>query len=402
MTDAAEAATIEQPRNFPFGGVTGIAVDPLYTWLREHEPVSRIRLAFGADAWLVTRHEDVRTVLTSPSFSRAMAAGRDVPRAVAEDFNGGLVGMDPPQHTALRSLVSAPFTRAAAVGLRARVEEIVGELIAGMAGRSGPVDLAESFAVPLTLTLICEVLGVPHADRAQFREWTEAGMADEADKDSAVKLWQYHIDLIAERHKNPTEDLLSYVAAEGQRCGYDQTELAMLAMTVLIAGYLTASTQLPTMFYILLKNPSLHRQILDSPAIIPTAVDELVRWIPLEVHGAPPRYAAEDIVLSGTRIRAGEPVIGFTTAANRDPRVFADPETIDLTRNPNPHLSFGAGAHYCLGVALAKTELEAGLSALCAAFPDMRLAVAEEDIRWKNNPLVRGVEKLPVTWGARS
>src|SRR5689334_11373169 len=132
MTSAPEVPTARQPRSFPFGGVTGVEVDPLYAWLREHEPVSRIRLAFGEDAWLVTRHEDVRTVLTSSSFSRAMSAQRDVPRAVAEDFSGGMTGIDPPEHTALRSLVSVPFTRGSVARLRSRVEEIADELVTEM------------------------------------------------------------------------------------------------------------------------------------------------------------------------------------------------------------------------------------------------------------------------------
>jgi cytochrome P450 len=152
------------------------------------------------------------------------------------------------------------------------------------------------------------------------------------------------------------------------------------------------------MGYVLLSNPALFHQILRDPTIVPVAVDELIRWIPLDVHGSPPRYAVQDVVLSGTRISTGEPVIASTMAANRDPRVFTSPEEIDFTRTNNPHLGFGAGPHYCLGAALAKTELEIGLSTLCSRFPQLRLATTEEEITWKHNPLVRGVEKLLVKW----
>ncbi|CAM3750887.1 cytochrome P450 [Kibdelosporangium persicum] len=398
MTSTTDTSTLKQPRDFPFGGVVGVGVDPLYRWLLENEPVSRIRLKYGDDAWLVTRHADVQTVLRSPSFSRAMAREKDVPRGTAEDFSTGMVSMDPPDHTKLRGLVSGPFTRSSVLRLQERVVEIADELVEQIAKRNEPFDVAEMFSIPLTLTLICEVLGVPYEDRAQFRRWAEDGMADDADEEAALKLWQYHNELLLRRRAEPVNDLLSVIATDGHAQGIDDTELAMLAMTVLVAGYLSAGTQLPTMIYVLLTRPELRQQLLDHPEIMPTAVDELIRWIPLEVHGAPPRYAVEDVELSGTLVRAGDALIASTTAANRDPRVFTDPERIDLTRAHNPHLGFGAGAHYCLGAQLAKAELEIGLRSLLSRFPELRLAVPEEGIGWKHNYLTRGVQKLPVTW----
>ena len=295
-------------------------------------------------------------------------------------------------------LVSAPFTRSSVAQLSNRVVEIADELVDRIADENEPFDVAEMFSIPLTLTLICEVLGVPYEDRAQFRRWAEDGMADDADEDAAMKLWQYHNDLLVRRREDPADDLLSFIATEGHAQGIDDVELAMLAMTVLVAGYLSAGTQLPTMIYVLLTRPELRQQLLDRPEIMPTAVDELIRWIPLEVHGAPPRYAAEDVELSGTLVRAGDALIASTTAANRDPLVFTNPEEIDLTRRHNPHLGFGAGAHYCLGAQLAKAELEIGLRSLLGRFPELRLAVPEEEVGWKHNYLTRGVQKLPVTW----
>jgi cytochrome P450 len=373
-------------------------IEPEYRYLQAHEPVSRVTFPYGGAAWLVTRHADVRTVLTDPRFSRAASLERDVPRVTEENFSGGIVAMDPPEHTRVRSVCRHAFTTRTVARLRERATAVATELVKdALAGDT--FDAVEEFALPFTLKMICELLGVPYSDHEHFRYWAQAGLAttsiSEDERWAATgKMWDYVAALVEQRRRQPADDLISaMLAMQAETGNVTDDELVIVVMTILVAGYETTSTQLPNFMYVLLAERDRFRLLTDDPSTIPTAVEELLRYVPLEANGTTPRFAVEDVVLSGVRIEAGSPVVPASVIANRDPAVFADPDRLDLTRDPNPHLGFGVGAHFCLGAPLARLELRVALEVLASAAPGLRLA---GEIDWKTGMFVRGPSRLPL------
>ncbi|GGS59973.1 cytochrome P450 [Actinokineospora fastidiosa] len=388
-------------RAFPFPRAPRLDLEPEYRALQDDEPVSRVRFPYGEEAWLVTRHADVRTVLTDPRFSRAASLERDVPRVTREDFSGGIVAMDPPEHTRVRSVCQHAFTPRTVARLRERATAVATELVKDALAAEA-FDGVEDFALPFTLKMICELLGVPYADREHFRHWAEAGLATTAISEderwaATGRMWDYVAALVAERRARPREDLISAMLDVQSATGtVSDDELVVVVMTILVAGYETTSTQLPNFMYVLLDDPARFRALAADPLLIPSAVEELMRYVPLEANGTTPRYAVEDVVLSGTRIAAGSPVVPASVIANRDPRVFADPDRLVLTRDPNPHLGFGVGAHFCLGAPLARLELRVALDVLAATAPGLRI-VSPDGVDWKAGMLVRGPSRLMLT-----
>lgn len=383
-------------RPFPFPPADELDLEPEYRLLQQQEPVCRVRFPYGEEAWLVTRHADARTVLIDSRFSRAVSVQRDVPRVTAENFSGGIVAMDPPEHTRLRAVCRHAFTPRTVGRLRDRAAEIATGLLRDAASA---FDAVEELAVPFTLKMVCELLGVPYEERDTFRRWAEAGLAttsisEEERLRATGDMWEYIAALVKARQQRPADDLISSMVASRQEVSDE--ELVIVVMTILVAGFETTSTQLPNFLHVLLEDPARFRQLCDDPVVIPSAVEELMRYVPIEANGASPRYAVEDVVLSGTTIEAGSPVVAATVIANRDPTVFADPDRLDLTRHPNPHLGFGAGAHFCLGAPLARLELQVALEVLASTAPGLRLT---EDISWKSGMLVRGPSKLMLTTG---
>ncbi len=385
---------------FPFPPARALDIEPEYLRLQRDEPICRVRFPYGEPAWLVTRHADARTVLADPRFSRAESLCRDVPRVTEVNFAGGIVAMDPPEHTRLRATCRHAFTAREVARLRDRAAALARELVDAAACREN-FDAVADLAVPYTLRMICELLGVPYADSDRFRGWAEAGLATtaitEAERIAATGcMWEYIADLVARRRREPAADLISAMLAAGER-GVRDEELVVIVMTALVAGYETTSTQLPNFLYLLLSERDRWEGLATNPKLVGTAVEELLRFAPLEANGASPRYAKVDVVLSGTRIPAGAPVVAATVAANRDPRVFAEPARLDLARDPNPHLGFGIGAHFCLGAPLARLELRVALDVLVATLPELRLGA--ERPRWKSGSLVRGPVTLPLAAG---
>ncbi len=392
-------------RSYPFGPIHGLAIDPMYFWLQEHEPLARVTLPYGEEGWLLTRYDDVRTVLGDARFSLAQAAVRDVPRLTPQRYGAILTDQDPPDHTRLRRLVAKAFTAHRVERLRGQAERITDELLDAMVHAGPPADLSEALGIPLPGLMICELLGVPYADRDQFRDWVGAWMSvtaltPEQRGDHIARLAGYLADLAARRRQDPTDDLLGALVIasdEGDRLSED--EVVQLTLVILAAGYESTASQIVNFTYALLTHPDQLALLRSRPELMPGAVEELMRWVPLlAVADVLPRYALADVELSGGTVRAGEPVLLAKHAANRDPRRYEDPERLDITRDAQGQLGFGHGAHHCLGAQLARMDIRIALAGLLARFPDLRLAVPEAELEWKSGMAVRGPVALPIAW----
>ena len=392
-----------EPRSYPFGANVRLDLHPQYRALQEHEPLSRVRMPHGEAAWLVTRFEDVKTVLGDPRFSRTEASRHDQPRMTPDPLPLGLLDMDPPEHTRLRRLVAKAFTTGSVESLRPRAEQIADGLIADMIEAGPPADLVEMFARRLPMTVICELLGMPYDDQGEFAGWvndaTSAQASQEERAEGLARQAAYIAALIARRREQPADDLLGrLILARDDDDRLSEDELNFLSMQLLAAGFETTANEITDFAYLLLTQPERYALLRERPDLIPAAVEELLRFSPLVSSAAIARYATDDVELSGGTVRNCEAVLTFAPAANRDPTVFEDPEALDLTRPAAVHLSFGAGVHLCIGARLARMELQVALSALTTALPGLRLAADPDELTWKPSVLVRGPSALPVRW----
>jgi cytochrome P450 RapN len=397
-------ATEHPVRTYPFGPPEGLTMNPNYARLRA-EPLVKVEMPYGGEAWLATRYEDVKTVLADPRFSRAEAVGKDVPRVMPPiELETSILSMDPPEHSRLRKLVAKAFTARQIERLRPRTQAIIDELLDRMIAAGPPADLAESLAWPLPITVICELLGVPVEDRDRFRTWTDrllslSGAEIEQTRQARESLDGYLAELIAQRRVEPTEDLLGQLVLardEGDRLS--EGELVSFGVTLLVAGHETTANQTGNFVYLLLDQPELWQQLVADPDLVPAAVEELTRFVPLGASAAFSRIATEDLELGGRLVRKGESVVTTVASANRDEAIFDRPDEINLSREHNPHVGFGHGVHHCLGAPLARLELQLAVGTLVRRLPGLRLAVPADDVAWRVDRLVRGVRALPVAW----
>ncbi|HEX3590769.1 MAG TPA: cytochrome P450 [Pseudonocardiaceae bacterium] len=392
-------------RTYPSAELVRLEPEPMFTELREREPLTRVRLPYGEPAWLVTRYEDVKLVLGDPRFSRAAAVGRPEPsvrpQATPPD---AILNLDPPEHSRLRRLVAKAFTTRRVELLRPRAQEIADDLVTAMRREGSPGDLVANFALPLPVTVICELLGVPFADRADFRLWTDAFLSTtkyslDDIRRYGILLHEYMAGLVAQRRETPQDDLLSaLVAARDEQDRLSENELLSLAEGILIAGHETTASQIPNFVYVLLTHPEQLAALRANLDLVPSAVEELMRFVPLAVSAGTARYALEDVELSGGTVRAGEPVLAAIVSANRDESVYTDPQRLDLTRDEATHVGFGHGPHHCLGAQLARMELQVALSTFLRRLPGLRLADEETGIDWKSGVSTRGPERMLVAW----
>lgn len=393
---------------YPFSEPDRLEVDPHYAKARAQDPVTRVTLPHGGDGWLVTRYDDVRTVLADPRFSRAEIVGADVPRVRPEIDHeaSSILNMDPPEHSRLRRLVARAFTVRRVEALRPRAAELTARLLADLRAAGPGADLVEHVSVPLPVTIICEVLGVPVEDREIFRAGADAALSTTSmtagDRVQArTTMITYMAGLIARRRTEPTDDLLgAMVAARDEDDRLSEAELIGLAMGILIAGHETTMNQISNMTYTLLTRPDHGAELRDDPDGIAAGVEELLRFTPLGASAGFPRIATEDVELSGVTVRAGDAVLVSVIAANRDPSVFDHPDELDLHRTDNHHIGFGHGAHHCLGAQLARMELQEAIGGLLREFPDLRLAGPAQGVEWRKGGFVRGPKALPLAWGA--
>jgi cytochrome P450 len=392
-----------EPKAFPFDEPRHLEFDPVFARLRREEPLTRVQLRYGEPAWLATRYEDVRVVLGDPRFSRAAAIGRDEPRSRFYTRGGGFLYADPPEHTRLRRLVSEAFTNKRIERLRPRIQQIADGLADAILAKGPPADLAVDFEL-LPITVIAELLGVPAVDRNDFRVWAEAVVSSTRYTPAEVaehmgRLREYMADLIAQRRMTPQDDLLgALVTARDREDRLSEGEMLTMAEGLLFGGYETTATQIPKFVFVLLTHPKEMAMLRADLDLLPRAVEELMRFVPLGDGTLFPRYALEDVELGGVTVRAGEPVVVHLGSANRDESVYTNPDELDLQRQEASHLRFGHGPHYCLGAPLARMEIQIALRILLTRFPGLRFACPEEDITWKTGTITRRLERMPVVW----
>ncbi|MFI6688548.1 cytochrome P450 [Streptomyces sp. NPDC050485] len=388
------------PIPYPFNDFHGIELAPEYASALSASELTRVKLPQGEPAWLVTRYEDARLVLSDRRFSRAEAADRDAPRAMPRTA-GGIVMMDPPELTRIRNLVTKAFTTRQVERLRPHVRRLAGELIDAMEAAGRPADLVRDFALPIPMSVICELLGVPVEDQPKFKGWndsllsTGAGTAEQTRRNLG-ELSQYILGLIAKRRAEPGEDLMSaLIEARDVDDRLTEIEMVQLCIAILIAGYEATASQIPNFVVALLDHPEQFARLRADPDLMPGAVEELLRFVPLASSAMFPHYALEDVQVGGTLVRKGEPVFVSIGAANRDGQRFDEPQRLDLDRDARAHLAFGHGMHHCIGSSLARVELTEAMRVLVTRLPGLRI---DGDIEWKTATFFRGPRRMPVTW----
>ena len=385
---------------------------PFYARLRAEAPVYRTTLPTNETAWLVTRYEDVVSVLKDERLVKD-AANALTPQQIARQpwfrkvftaLKRNMLNLDPPHHTRLRGLVQQVFTPRLIEQMRDRIQRLTDELLDKVQA-AGRMDLIRDYALVLPTTIIAEMLGVPVKDRHKFHYWSNAivaaassGWAMVMAVPSAWAILRYIGTIIKKRRAHPQDDLVSaLVRAEAAGDSLGEDELLAMIFLLLVAGHETTVNLIGNGVLALLQHPDEMARLRDNPALIRVAVEELLRYdSPVEL--ATERFAREDVTIAGVTIPRGDMVFGVIASANRDERQFPSPDALDITREPNKHLSFGLGTHFCLGAPLARLEGQIALSTLLRRGADLRLAVAPRALRWRRGLLLRGLEALPVAF----
>lgn len=385
---------------------------PIYSLIRTVRPVLEVPVPDwnGPGMWMLTRYRDVHDVLRDARFSveriRAPLV-RDnldrMPEFLRQSAQGlrSMLIMDPPDHTRVRKLVNKAFTPKRIAALREHIESLVRTLLDEAAER-GRFDVIRDLAEPLPAIVIAELLGVPTSDHRQFREWSSALISGIASTSADTRagateagrhLFGYLADTIADRRRAPREDLISaMIQAQEERDALSDAELLATSNLLLLAGHETTTNLIGNGVLALLRDGDAWRRLCAEPALLPTSIEELLRFDgPVQ---ATLRVALEDVTIDGHAIPAGALVLVSIGAANHDPAVFADPDELDLARDPNPHLAFGFGTHFCLGAPLARLEAQLAFEALTRRFP--KLALVDDRAEYRPNPVLRGLVRLEV------
>ncbi|KOU82797.1 cytochrome P450 [Streptomyces sp. XY413] len=374
---------------------------PVYDELRSAGPVQKVPAGSGGHhSYVVTGYAEAREAFADPRLSKDTGrffAGRPSGRNLHPAVSQSMLATDPPQHTRVRKAVGPAFTAGPVARLRPCITDVVDGLLSdwepGM-----QVDLVARLAVPLPVTVICELLGVPDSDRSTVAQWSNdlfaAGRPDRIDS-ASHSLAGYMAQLVASKRSAPDGGLLHDLVVLDGEGRLTEAEVVSLAVLLLVAGHETTTNFIGNALLALMRHPDALARLREAPELIPTALDELLR-LDSPVGIATFRHSTEALTLGGTDIPAGVPVLIAPGAANRDPARFACPDRLDLAREATSHLAFGHGIHRCLGAPLARAEGEIALRALLTRFPAIRLAVPGEDLRWRQTRLMRGLEALPV------
>jgi pimeloyl-[acyl-carrier protein] synthase len=379
---------------------------PFYARLREEKAVYWASREDTAGLWLVTRYADVEKVLKDSSFkkdARPLLKKKGGPAPVLPPM---MLMVDPPDHARLRNLVNRAFTPAVSRGLAPRIRSIVDELLERVKTK-GELEFVQDFAIPLPVMVIAELLGVPLEDRERFRAWSGdfaagsdfiAASAEtlERGRVAIFALKDYFAWLIHERRAEPKADLISELINAHDEAGkLSEEELLGSCILLLVAGHETTMNLLGNGLHALLTFPEQMAKLREGPGLMESAVEEMLRYdAPLQRSTY--RYAAEKTVIAGQTIEYGQSVSAVIGSANRDPDVFCNPESFDITRHPNRHQSFGRGIHFCLGAPLARLEAQIAFKTLLETFP--KLDFSSDASVWRPNSIFRGLERFPVSF----
>ncbi len=388
------------PVRLPFDQAHPLRVAPRLRELQRQGVIHQVCTPVGDPAWLVTGYAEVRRLLADERLGRSHPEPASAARLGESVLFGGPLGNYDTEHADLarmRALLQPHFSPKQMRALRPRVELLTAQLLDRLAGHGPPADLHQALALPLPILVICELLGVPYADRDQFRAWSEAAgdvRGRARSEQGLAELFRYGQALVASKRKEPADDVISRLCAAGD-LGDD--EIAMLGMGLLFAGHETTVVAIGMGILCLLTAPAQLDSLASDPGLVTTAVEEILR-APGRSGGGIPRYARTDLQIGPVTVRAGELVLLENRAANHDPAVFPQPERFDIARQGAAHVSFGHGGHYCLGAPLARIELQAVFSQLPARFPGLRLAVPVSQLRLRTGTLTGGLAELPVHW----
>ena len=386
---------------------------PFYAQLRAEAPVFPVTISMPTKqrAWLITRYNDVQDVLKDARFAKnprnAMSPEQLKKRPwmppMFKPLEQNMLDLDSPDHTRLRALVHKAFTPRLIEQMRDEIQELTNELLDAAEPR-GSMDLIADFALPLPLTIIGRILGVPAKDNDKFHCWTKTLLSAGTNVNYVVfiptimRFMGYLKKLIKERRARPKDDLITaLVQAKDGSDKLNGDEVLAMIFLLLVAGHETTVNLIGSGSLALLEHPDQLAKLRCEPEIIKPAIEELLRFVcPVEM--ATERYAREDIMIAGTTIPRGELVLAVIGSANRDANYFYNPDSLDITRENNKHLAFGLGAHYCLGAPLSRLEGQIAISTLIRRMPNLRLSIAPDQIRWRGGIILRGLEALPVSF----
>jgi cytochrome P450 len=377
------------------------------TRLREDRPVSPIVMPDGHEGWIVTGYDALRQLMADTRFSSRQdigilhvpyeTPGMPVATEPSPQVPGLFIAMDPPDHTRLRRKLTGAFTVKRMKQLEEQIIDIAERQLDEMARLTPPVDLVKEFALPVPSLVICELLGVPYADRATFQVNSAKFLVKDQSLDEKMAAYgamtTYLAELVTRKRAEPGEDILSDLARDDD---LSIEELVGIGFVLLFAGHETTANMLGLGTFALLEHPEQLAELRANPDLMPGAVEELMRY--LSVVDILYRYATDDIELGGEVIGKGSTVVVSLLAANRDPQRFDNPDTLDIRRKARGHLSFGHGIHQCLGQQLARIEMRAGFAGLLRRFPTLKLAIPASQVKLKTDMNIYGVHELPVTW----
>ena len=384
--------------------------------LRDAGPAHPVIFPHGAKVWLVTRYQDVRQLLSDPRVSKDGSRANHLfarhSGLITEDDEAGSIGVndeltmhmlnsDPPRHTRLRSLANQGLTPKRMEAARPRLEQVADELLDALDDGRPVVDLLAGFTQPMTITTICDVLGIPARDMPLFHRWAAelvgAGHPPEVVEAASNSVIEYAQASIESKRANPGEDMLSMLVHG--RDGQDRLsseELVSMFFLIIAAGHVTSMHTLTNVIHSLLTHPAELARLRADMSLLPAAIDELIRFDSGVAVGTF-RFTKEAITLGDVLIPAGEILALSMNSAHRDSTVYPDADQLDLNRCPKNHLGFGHGTHYCIGAPLARIQLEVALTKLLTRFPELRLAVDPAELEWEHGALMRGLVRLPVS-----
>jgi cytochrome P450 len=404
----------------------------VYAAMRAKGPVASVTLPTGEPIWFATNYaeavallkdderfgNDSSSALTEEEYAQLFQQAtehltveqQEMAAQTDEILRRNLLAVDPPDHSRLRRLVAIPFTPKFIEGLRPRVQAIADSLLDAAQARADEMghremELIGDFAYPLPLTVISEMLGIPLADRDNFREWSQAAVSftpdDQANPEVTAKLIEfiaYMRRLVAEKRSYPGDDLLSgLVLAEAEGDKLSENELLSMIFVLIVAGHETTVNLIGNGTLALFEHPEQRARLQETPGLLKSAIEEMLRYYgPVEISLT--RWVRQDTEIGGQRLRRGQQIMALLASANHDGQQFPNPEVFDISREPNRHVAFGTGIHACLGATLARLEGQIAFATLLSRMPNLALAIPRDEVRWRDATFLRGLTQLPVTF----